>query len=495
MSGTGPTSVVWFRRDLRLADNPAWAAATSGAGHVVAAFVVDPVPADRAGPARLRLLRAHLEALHDRLVGLGGGLHLLHGDPAAEIPELCRRTGATSVHVNADVTTYARARDDAVARQLAAVPGGRVELASHWGNLVHPPGSVTAASTGEVHRVFTPFFRAWSSAVPGPWPEPGAARVVPPPDAPRWPAAWPGRDGHGPSGGAAGKGEGEGTALGETGAASPGEAGVASPGEEGATARLAGWLDRVDGYDERRDAPADESGTSLLSADLRFGTLAARHVAEAVGTATAARAAFVRQLAWRDWYAHLLAARPGLARHAMAPEMDRIAWRDDPEGLAAWREGRTGFPFVDAGMRQLAATGWMHNRARMVTASFLVKDLLVDWRLGEAHFRRELVDYDLTQNVGNWQWVAGTGPDAAPYFRVFNPVAQGRKLDPAGDYVRRWVPELAGLPGDAVHAPWELGPLELAAAGIVAGETYPERIVDHAAARDRAIAAYSAARN
>ena len=467
MSGTGPTSVVWFRRDLRLADNPAWAAATSGAEHVVAAFVVDPVPASRAGSARLRLLRAHLEALHAQLSGLGGGLHLLHGDPAAEIPGLCRRTGATSVQVNADVTTYARARDEAVARELAHAPGGGVALASHWGNLVHPPGSVTAASTGEVHRVFTPFFRVWSSTAPEPWPDPGAARVVAPPAAPRWPAAWP----------------------------EPGEEGATAPGEAGAEARLAGWLDRVDGYGERRDAAADEAGTSLLSADLRFGTLAARHVVEAVGTATDGRAAFVRQLAWRDWYAHLVAARPGLARHAMAPEMDRIAWRDDPEGLAAWRDGRTGFPFVDAGMRQLAATGWMHNRARMVTASFLVKDLLVDWRLGEAHFRRELVDYDLTQNVGNWQWVAGTGPDAAPYFRVFNPVAQGRKVDPSGDYVRRWVPELAGLHGDSVHAPWELGPLELAAAGIVSGETYPERIVDHAAARDRAIAAYSEARN
>jgi deoxyribodipyrimidine photo-lyase len=227
---------------------------------------------------------------------------------------------------------------------------------------------------------------------------------------------------------------------------------------------------------------------------LRFGTISPRQVVEAVGEAGADRTAFVRQIAWRDWFAHLLAELPALPDRALRPELDRIAWRDDPEGLAAWQEGRTGYPLVDAGMRELAATGAMHNRVRMVTASFLVKDLLIDWRRGERHFRHLLADGDVAQNVGNWQWVAGTGPDAAPYFRVFNPVAQSRAHDPGARYLRRWVPEIAALDGQAIHAPWEVGPLELAAAGVTLGETYPAPIVDHAAARLRTLAAYRAAR-
>jgi deoxyribodipyrimidine photo-lyase len=267
-----------------------------------------------------------------------------------------------------------------------------------------------------------------------------------------------------------------------------------TPGEDAAAGRLARWLDDVDGYRDRRDRPDDDTGTSHLSADLRWGTLSPREVARTVGESTKGRAGFVRQLAWRDWYAHLLWEQPELASHALKPEMDRVPWRDDPDGLAAWQEGRTGYPIVDAGMRQLAATGWMHNRVRMITASFLVKDLLVDWRLGEAHFRRLLVDFEVSQNVGNWQWVAGTGPDAAPYFRIFNPVTQARKFDPDGEFVRRWVPELAGLEAPSVHSPWELGPLELAAAGVVLGETYPHPIVDHAEARERTLAAYGRAK-
>jgi deoxyribodipyrimidine photo-lyase len=213
-----------------------------------------------------------------------------------------------------------------------------------------------------------------------------------------------------------------------------------------------------------------------------------------VGRSSPGRAGFVRQLAWRDWFAHLLWEHPHLRTSAMRPEYDHVRWRHDPEGLAAWQEGRTGVPIVDAGMRQLCQTGWMHNRARLICASFLVKDLLVDWREGERWFFHELADGDVAQNVGNWQWVAGTGPDAAPYFRVLNPLTQARRFDPDGGYVRRWVPELAGLDAPSIHAPWEVGPLELAAAGVVLGETYPHRLVDHAAARDRTLAAYDAAR-
>jgi deoxyribodipyrimidine photo-lyase len=450
------TAIVWFRRDLRLEDNPAWAYATRASDEVAAVFVVDPVPWQRAGPARRALLIAHLRALHHELAGLGGGLHLLHGDPTIELPEFAQHLPAASVHLNADVSSYARLRDRTV--QLALGP---IALHTHWGNLVHPPGSVTAKSTGDVHKVFTPFHRAWRSTRRDQWPEAVRTPVVAPGTDPRWPS------------------------------------GVESPptggGATAATRALESWTDRVDDYDTTHDLMGHDEGTSHLSAHLRFGTLSARHVVDVVGDSTPGRASFVRQLAWRDWYAHLFEAEPRLARRAMKPAMDKIPWNEDTDGFEAWRAGLTGYPIVDAGMRQLAATGWMHNRARMITASFLVKDLLIDWRSGEAHFRRELIDYDLSQNAGNWQWVAGTGPDAAPYFRILNPVTQSRRHDAPGEYIRRWVPELAGLSVDAIHAPWETDPLELASGGIVLGRDYPAPIVDHADARERVLHAYPSA--
>lgn len=449
-------AVVWFRRDLRLQDNPAWAHATREADEVAAVFVVDPMPWQRAGPARRAILIAHLRALHHELAESGGGLHLLHGDPALELPAVARRLSATSVHLNADVSSYANQRDRRVGSAL-----GPVALHAYWGNLVHAPGSVVAKSTGDVHRVFTPFHRVWRSTRQDPWPEAVDTPVVAPGADPHWPS----------------------------GIGLLPQAG----GSIAATRALEAWSDHVDGYGTTHDLMADDEGTSHLSAHLRFGTLSARHVIDVVGDSSPGRAAFVRQLAWRDWYAHLFSAEPRLARQAMKPVMDGIAWNDDPAGLEAWKSGHTGYPIVDAGMRQLATTGWMHNRARMITASFLVKDLLIDWRSGEAHFRRELIDYDLSQNAGNWQWIAGTGPDAAPYFRIMNPVAQSRRFDAHGGYIRRWVPELAGLKDDTIHAPWEADPPELAAAGVVLGRDYPAPIVEHAEARERVLHAYSSA--
>ncbi len=267
----------------------------------------------------------------------------------------------------------------------------------------------------------------------------------------------------------------------------------APTGESEALERLEGLLSRVDRYGEERDRP-DLDMTSHLSADLKFGTIDPRVVVSLVGESTPGRRAFVRQLAWRDFYAQLLAAFPHTKSRSMWEEYDRLVWRDDPGGLAAWTEGKTGYPIVDAGMRQLLAEGWMHNRVRLITASFLVKDLLIDWRLGERHFRRLLIDADVAQNVGNWQWVAGTGADAAPYFRIFNPVVQGKRFDPDGAYVRCWVPELAGLDAPGIHAPWELPTADLEVVGVDLGEDYPAPIVEHATARVEALAAYGAAR-
>jgi deoxyribodipyrimidine photo-lyase len=445
---------VWFRRDLRLTDNPAWAEATASHDRVTALYVLDDRLLDAAGPFRRRQLLADLAALDGSLVALGGRLLVRRGDPTDLVPREAARLDAVRAYWNADVTPYATRRDERVA---AALP---VDPRTPFGGLVLPPGAVLTKQ-GRVSRVFTPFHRAWQATAWDPWPSPGDAAVDDEVDAPL-----PAPDGEPPR----------------------------PPGEDGAHQTLQAFLDGpADGYVDGHDR-LGELATSALSVALRFGTLSPRQAVEAVGDGDADRRAFVRQLAWRDWFAHLLLEVPTLPDRAIREEYDTIAWRDDPAGLAAWQEGRTGYPVVDAGMRELLATGTMHNRARMITASFLVKDLLIDWRAGERWFRHLLADGDVAQNVGNWQWVTGTGPDAAPYFRIFNPVTQSRTHDPNGTYLRRWVPELADLDDDAIHAPWELGPLELAAAGVTLGETYPERLVDHAMARERALAAYQRAR-
>ena len=312
---------------------------------------------------------------------------------------------------------------------------------------------------GTPYQVFTPFWKNWRAQEWTAEPQPGVARI----------AADPGD--------------------GIPGAPAP----LMEGGEDQAAIRLSLFLERVDRYAEERDRP-DLDSTSRLSADLKYGTLSPRRVIVETGEETGGRAALVRQICWRDFYAHVLYHFPHTATRSLRSEYDAIEWRIDEDAFEAWCAGRTGYPIVDAGMRQLLAEGWMHNRVRMITASFLVKDLLVDWRRGERHFRRYLVDGDVAQNVGNWQWTAGTGADAAPYFRIFNPVLQSAKFDPDGDYIRRYVPELAGLKAPAIHAPWQHESLELAAADVILGESYPLPIVDHAEAREETLSAYAKAR-
>jgi deoxyribodipyrimidine photo-lyase len=445
-------AIVWFRRDLRLGDNPAWSSASHEADRITALYVLDPALRSRAGPFRLLQLLAHLHALDESLQQHGGRLLVRHGRPTEVVPALADALGARYVYANADVTPYARRRDAAVSARL----GGA--LTQSWGNLVHQPGAVVTAK-GRTSRVFTPFFQRWARTPFPVWPESTSAII------------------DGDSGDGLSPVEGE-----------PFQSG----GEAAALDRLCEFADRADDYADARDIVAKD-GTSMLSADLRFGTLSPRTVVRMVGTAGEGRVAFVRQLAWRDWYAHLLWEIPSFVDTAMRAELDAMAWENDPADIAAWKEGRTGFPIVDAGMRQLSATGWLPNRVRMIAASFLVKDLLVDWRIGERWFRHLLVDADVAQNVGNWQWVAGTGPDAAPYFRILNPVLQSRKFDPLGDYIRRFVPELGHIPARWIHAPFDAPRLELDAAGVQLGATYPYPIIDHANARTRTLAVYGQA--
>lgn len=460
------TGLVWFRRDLRLDDNPAWAAATSTHREVVALFVIDPALFERASARRVSRMLGDLGALDDRLATMGGRLLVRVGDPKEIVVAEAVRVGASMIHCNADVTPYATARDRAV-----RVDAERAGLAwsSEWGTLVHAPGRVRT-NAGGLSQVFTPFFRTWDRTEWELWPAPGDARVRSEVGDPLPAASVPYP-----------------TIREDVSAAER------LAGETGALARLDAAAARADAYDDERNTPSIV-GTSELSIDLRFGTMSPRTVAEVVGVATPGRAALVRQLAWRDWYAHLLHATPSLVTAPMKEQYGAIEWRDDDASFDAWTQGRTGYPFVDAGMRQLRATGWMHNRVRMVAASFLVKNLLIDWRRGERYFRHVLLDADVSQNVGNWQWVAGTGPDASPYNRVFNPVLQGQRFDADGDYIRRWVPELAGLTGPAIHEPWSAPPLELAASGVVLDDSYPSPIVDLAESRVRVLAAYERVR-
>jgi deoxyribodipyrimidine photo-lyase len=367
-------------------------------------------------------------------------------------------TRASHLYFNQDVSPYGRRRDREVCDAVAEMS---VECHGFWGTLIQPPGSVYTHK-GTVPRVFSAFEKAWHASPFEDWPSEGRAQPASVSDL---------VDDRSAAANTASLDEIDPTADGP-------QAGGAV-----AHATLARFEQVVDAYPEQRDVPSVD-GTSRLSADLHFGTLSPRTVLDQIGAATAGRAAFCRQLVWRDWWSHLLFEHPRLVDEPMDPRYAALEFDEDPRRFAAWTQGQIGVPFVDAGMRQLLATGWMHNRLRMVTGSYLVKHLHLDWRVGERWFRRHLLDADLAQNVGNWQWVAGVGPDAAPYFRIFNPVAQGQRFDPQGTFIQRWVPELAGLSGPAVHEPWKWAETQAAASG------YPRPLVDLAVERTETLRRY-----
>lgn len=474
-----PATVVWFRNDLRLQDNPALAEAVARGGAIVPLFIHDDEdgesPWPRGGASRWWLHRS-LAALDAALRERGSRLTIARGDAATELRGVMKEAGARAVVWSRRYEPAVRQRDQALKTELIA---GGFEARSFNAALLFEPHTVQNKSGGPF-QVFTPFWRHCSELeVTAPTKLPAGGLTAPS----RWPESV----------------ELASLALLPRSDWADGFGARWQPGEAGAQAQLKRFLrDAVEAYDERRDFPAG-AHTSSLSPHLHFGEIGPRQIWAAVralsretGVFPASRGAqvFLKEVGWREFAYHLIYHFPQTPTEPLRKEFAAFPWAKNAAHLRAWQRGRTGYPIVDAGMRELWTTGWMHNRLRMIVASFLVKHLRLSWREGAAWFWDTLVDADLASNTLGWQWSAGCGADAAPYFRVFNPILQGRKFDPRGDYVRRWVPELARLPEEFIHQPWEAPPLELRAAGVELGRSYPAPIVDHGAARDAALAAF-----
>ena len=481
--GSDRPALVWLRDDLRLADNPALQAAVESGGPVFCFYVHDAKPktARPLGGAARWWLHHSLTALAKDLKARGADLHVFTGPEAETVERIAKALEAGAIHWNRRYDGPGIETDKTL---KAAFRERGVSAESHKGHVLYEPWDVTGKSGGPM-KVFTPFWRAARETgeprgplaapkrIPGAdWPE--GAEIAPVsidalallPTRPDW------------SGG-----------LHEEW----------TPGEEGAAARLTQFLEGgFDGYAEDRNRP-DMASTSMLSPHLRFGEISPRQIWHAaVAAVESSRTSalrrdldkFLSEVGWREFAYHLLFHNPDLATKNYQQRFDAFPWAPDDALLKAWQRGRTGYPIVDAGMRQLWTTGWMHNRVRMIVASFLIKHLLIDWRMGEKWFWDTLVDADPANNAASWQWVAGSGADAAPYFRIFNPILQGEKFDPKGEYVRRWVPELASLRTELIHKPWTAQAGVLAGAGIRLGQTYPRPVVDHDKARQRALEAF-----
>lgn len=479
-AATTPPTLVWFRRDLRDDDHAALSAALRTGGAVYCAFVfdtdiLDALPSRR--DRRVHFIHSSLQALDAALRARGGALIVRHGRATQHIPALAQALAVGAVHANRDYEPAAKARDAAVARALAALG---IALHLHKDQVIFD-GDAVCTRAGTPFTVFTPYKNAWRQRLLQQAP-PGA-----PPD------ELPDLAAHGCAGRLASPPPDLSTgvpALADIGFAATNlpELGI-TPGMQGARTLWEAFAQgRIQRYAELRDYPA-RRGVSYLSVHLRFGTIAIRAL---MRQALALRAdAWLDELIWREFYFMILDHFPHVTVRAFKPAYDAIAWDDWPQGLAAWQAGRTGYPLVDAAMRQLLHCGWMHNRLRMLTASFLCKDLGLDWRLGERHFAVQLNDFDLAANNGNWQWAASSGCDAQPYFRIFNPVTQSQKFDPQGNFIRRYVPELARVPLPFLHAPWTMDRSTQQAAGITLGQDYPLPIVEHASARQRTLARYA----
>jgi deoxyribodipyrimidine photo-lyase len=458
-------ALLWFRQDLRLADNPALAALAGRPALFV--YILDDAAAGAwaHGGAQRWWLHHSLASLAEGLAARGATLHLARGPATRIIPELAAAIGASEVVAGRLYEPWARHRDAAIAEALEA-QGGKLSL--HTSSLLHEPHRVRTG-TGKPYSVYTPFSRALFALGEPPPPLPAPERLnsvahpglalealelLPRRDwAREFPDHW-------------------------------------QPGEAGAAARIQAFK-AITRYDATRNTPGI-AGTSGLSPHLRFGEISPRqvwHAARAAGVT--GDATFLKEILWREFAYHLLWHRQELPEAPLQESFANFPWQPDEKLLRAWQRGMTGYPIVDAGMRQLWRTGWMHNRVRMITASFLVKHLLQPWQAGEAWFWDTLVDGDLASNAASWQWVAGCGADAAPYFRVFAPVLQGEKFDADGAYVRRWVPEIAGLPDKYIHKPWEAPEILLRGANLRLGVDYPRPTMDHAKGRARALAAYA----
>lgn len=479
-----PTIIHWFRRDLRLHDNLAlYEALRASGGQVVPVFIFDDaiLRSGRVGPARVRFLLESLQALDSALRARGSRLHVRHGQAEHELAAIAKEANAEAVYFNRDYTPFARARDEGV---VHALQQQRLAVQTFADLVIWEPDTVLTQA-GKPYTVYTPYRRQWRARVDQDVaavtaaPNLRAFAPVPNIQAGKLPTAQ--ELGHIPHQQATPGGEAEGIK------------------------RLKTFVDLHNGdgigdYDTQRDLMA-RPATSRLSAYLHMGCVSTRAclraaleaLPEAKPAARAGIEGWIGEIAWHDFYMQILWHFPHVLYGAFKPHFNALQWQNDEAQFAAWREGRTGYPVVDAAMRQLNGEAWMHNRARMIVASFLVKDLLIDWRWGERYFLQQLVDGDHAANNGGWQWVAGSGTDAQPYFRIFNPISQGQKFDPNGAYVRHYVPELASVPDKYIHAPWTMPASEQAKAKVEIGKTYPAPIVDHATQRERALHMYKQA--
>lgn len=472
--------IVWFRQDLRLADNLALSRAVETGAPVVPLYVLDEESAAAWAPGAASKWWLHhsLTSLAADLDQAGAELILRRGRHLDVVVSFARETGASAIYFSRAYEPWASNVEAAINEELTKSPDRQVTLRRFSGSLLKEPEAISTKE-GNPYKVYTPFWRALNDdgdprkPLPRPKNIKSCKAKIPSDSLDDWKLLprkpdWAG-----------------------------GMRKTWQPGEAGARERLEAFLDEaLRDYADGRNRP-DRDSTSRLSPHLHFGEISAASVWHSVKAWAANEGyegkgleVFLKEVVWREFSAHLLFHFPMLPQAPLREEFAGYPWREDEEGLRAWKNGLTGYPIVDAGMRQLWQTGWMHNRVRMIVASFLIKDLLIHWREGEAWFWDTLVDADLASNAASWQWVAGSGADAAPYFRVFNPVTQGEKFDADGDYVRRYVPELAKLPAKHIHAPWQAPDNILAEAGIELGKHYPLPIVDHAEARKRALAGY-----